>query len=108
VHVFDPEDDIEAASPPGVAYGLRIPVLARDDDGEAWEAARRLSSGTAPGASFRNGLVGSFETVAAGIRDYIDRGVGVFFLEATPYIEETYRLGERLLPLLTKEGARVR
>ncbi|MEV4183842.1 LLM class flavin-dependent oxidoreductase [Streptosporangium canum] len=139
VHVFDPEDDIEAASLPGVTYGLRLPVLARDDDDEAWEAARRLwarggrtaetladpdprtrlwrgfppprpagSSGTAPGASLRNGLVGSFETVAAGIRDYIDRGVGVFFLEATPYIEETYRLGERLLPLLAKEGVRVR
>lgn len=136
VHVFDPEDDIEAASPPGVAYGLRLPVLARDDDDEAWEAARRLwtrggrtaeslpdpdprtrlwrgfrpsgSPGALPGASLRNGLVGSFETIAAGIRDYIDRGVGVFFLEATPYIEETYRLGERLLPLLTKEGVRVR
>ncbi|MGW3362279.1 LLM class flavin-dependent oxidoreductase [Streptosporangium canum] len=110
VHVFDPEDDIEAASLPGVTYGLRLPVLARDDD-EAWEAARRLwarDAGTAPGASLRNGLVGSFETVAAGIRDYIDRGVGVFFLEATPYIEETYRLGERLLPLLAKEGVRVR
>ncbi|MET8339448.1 LLM class flavin-dependent oxidoreductase [Streptosporangium canum] len=111
VHVFDPEDDIEAASLPGVAYGLRLPVLARDDDDEAREAARRLwarDAGTAPGASLRNGLVGSFETVAAGIRDYIDRGVGVFFLEATPYVEETYRLGERLLPLLTKEDVRVR
>ncbi|WP_433243415.1 LLM class flavin-dependent oxidoreductase [Streptosporangium sp. CA-135522] len=138
VHVFDPEDDIEAARLPGVAYGLRLPVLARDDDGEAWEAARRLwvrGGGTAqtlpdpdprtrlwpgfapsgwagalrPGSgSFRAGLVGSFETVAAGIRDYIDRGVGVFFLEAAPYIEETYRLGERLLPLLAKETTHVR
>ncbi|MDP9865725.1 MULTISPECIES: LLM class flavin-dependent oxidoreductase [Streptosporangium] len=178
VHVFDPEDDIEAAGLPGVAYGLRIPVLARDDDDEAWEAARRLwrrdggtaatlpdpdprtrlwrgfapsrparaagpagpsgravaeaagSLGTAllgpfdtgaarhspaeaaglpgTGGPFRSGLVGAFETVAAGIRDYIDRGVGVFFLEAAPYIEETYRLGERLLPLLAKESAHVR
>ncbi|MEV7010495.1 LLM class flavin-dependent oxidoreductase [Streptosporangium sp. NPDC051022] len=129
VHVFDPEDDIEAAELPGVTYGLRLPVLARDDDDEAWRAARRLWSragGTAgafpdpdprtrlwggfgpEGAGGRGGLVGSFETVAAGIRDYVDRGVGAFFLEAAPYIEETYRLGERLLPLLVKEDAHVR
>ncbi|GAA2878973.1 LLM class flavin-dependent oxidoreductase [Streptosporangium fragile] len=129
VHVFDPDDDIEAAPLPGVAYGLRLPVLARDDENEAWAAARHLwtaggeTAGTlpdpdprtrlwrgfpSPGRAHGPGLVGSFETVAAGIRDYIDRGVGVFFLEAAPYIEETYRLGERLLPLLAKEKAHVR
>ncbi|MEV8631980.1 LLM class flavin-dependent oxidoreductase [Streptosporangium sp. NPDC051023] len=129
VHIFDPADDIEAVDLPGVTYGLRLPVLARDDDDEAWEVARRLwlrHGGTADAfpdpdprtrlwGGFRSresgaqgGLVGSYETVAAGIRDYIDRGVGAFFLEATPYIEETYRLGERLLPLLAKEGAHVR
>ncbi len=42
VHVFDPGDDIEAVDLPGVTYGLRLPVLARDDEDEAWEAARRL------------------------------------------------------------------
>ncbi|GAA3111851.1 LLM class flavin-dependent oxidoreductase [Streptosporangium carneum] len=136
VHVFEPGDDIEAVDLPGVTYGLRLPVLARDDEDEAWRAARRLWSGgggaadalpdpdprtglwagfgppdpgSAPGTgSSRAGLVGSFETVAAGIRGYIDRGVGAFLLEATPHIEETYRLGERLLPLLAKEGAHVR
>ncbi|GAA2692835.1 hypothetical protein GCM10010412_083990 [Nonomuraea recticatena] len=34
------------------------------------------------------------------IREYIDKGVEVFHLEATPYLEETYRLGEQVLPLL--------
>lgn len=31
-----------------------------------------------------------------------------FFLEAAPYLEETYRLGEHLLPLLAREDAHVR
>ncbi|MEZ0075595.1 LLM class flavin-dependent oxidoreductase [Planotetraspora sp. GP83] len=79
VHVFDPGDDLEAAIPklPGVRYGLRLPSPAGRDE----------------------------EEQAAVIRDYIDRGVSAFFLEVEPHIEETYRFGERLLPLLVKEGA---
>ncbi|MER7207518.1 MULTISPECIES: LLM class flavin-dependent oxidoreductase [Streptosporangium] len=123
VHVFDPGDDFEASGLQGVTYGLRLPVLARDDDAEAWRAARRLwlrGGGTEdtlpepdPETRLWNGfpgpgLVGSYESVAAGIRDYADRGIGAFVLEATPYVEETYRLGERLLPLLVKENSHVR
>jgi alkanesulfonate monooxygenase len=91
VHVFEPGDDIESADLPGVTYALRLPVLAREDAAEAAQAALR--------AGF-TGLTGSYEAVAEVIAGYVDRGVGVFFLEATPHIEETYRLGEHLLPLL--------
>ncbi|MCG5212768.1 LLM class flavin-dependent oxidoreductase [Streptosporangium soli] len=124
VHVFRPEDDLEA----GIAAltrgrataGLRVPVLARDDDEEAWEAARTLwiRSGGEPEAVPERGplwtgfgsagLVGSYETVAQAIRGYLARGVTTFFLEARPHIEETYRLGERLLPLLVKEDEHAR
>ncbi|MCW2876464.1 MAG: Alkanesulfonate monooxygenase [Sphaerisporangium sp.] len=145
VHLFTADEDVAAgvaelegrAAQEGrrVAYGLRFPVLARDDDDEAWEEARRLwvlAGGEADGlpdpdprtglwrgfgritdsiplgragsyATASPGLVGSYETVAAGIRAYLDQGVTTFVLEARPAIEETYRLGERLLPLFGKE-----
>ncbi|WP_147945110.1 MULTISPECIES: LLM class flavin-dependent oxidoreductase [Microbispora] len=134
VHLFTGDQDVAA----GIAelgarsaeagrkleYGLRLPVLARDDDDEAWDEARRLWNiigGAEDGLpdpdprtglwhgfariadSATPGLVGSYETVAAGIRGYLDQGVTTFVLEARPHIEETYRLGERLLPLFAKE-----
>ncbi|MEU7003961.1 LLM class flavin-dependent oxidoreductase [Nonomuraea sp. NPDC046570] len=102
VHVFERGDDLEAgiAALPGLAYAIRLPVLAREDDEEAWADAARLGGFT--------GLVGSYEQVAEEIRAYAGRGVTIFQLDASPYIEETYRLGEHLLPLLAKEGAHVR
>ncbi|WP_326644444.1 LLM class flavin-dependent oxidoreductase [Streptosporangium sp. NBC_01755] len=98
VHVFSPGDDLEAltARLPGVAYGLRLPVLAREDD-EALATARRTGF---------TGLTGSYAAVAAAIGEYVERGVSEFFLEAGPRPEENYRLGEYLLPLL-KESTRV-
>ncbi|MFI6323081.1 LLM class flavin-dependent oxidoreductase [Nonomuraea sp. NPDC050556] len=97
VHVFERDDDLEGAIDrlPGVEYALRLPVLAREDVDEAWHAAVRLGG--------FEGLVGSYESVADDIRSFQDRGVTTFFLEAAPYLEETYRLGEHLLPLLAKE-----
>ncbi|MEU6411820.1 LLM class flavin-dependent oxidoreductase [Microbispora sp. NPDC046933] len=96
VHVFSPDDDIESLIDrlPGVAYGLRLPVLAREDDGEARTAAGRIGF---------SGLTGSYEAVADAIRGYARRGVSEFFVETAPHVEETYRLGEHLLPLLAKE-----
>lgn len=99
VHVFSPRDDLETltARLPGVAYGLRLPVLAREDDDEALAAARRTGF---------TGLTGSYAAVAAAIGEYADQGVSEFFLEAGRRPQETYRLGEHLLPLL-KESTRV-
>ncbi|TDD65182.1 LLM class flavin-dependent oxidoreductase, partial [Actinomadura rubrisoli] len=110
VHVFDHGDDLDAliadlggrAADHGrtVAYGLTLPVLAREDEEEAAaEAARRDAAGAPPA-----GLVGSYAGVADAIGGYAARGVTTFVLEAAPYIEETYRLGEHLLPLLAAPG----
>lgn len=98
VHVFERGDDLERAVDrlPGVEYAVRLPVLAREDDAEAWQATARLGG--------FEGLVGSYDSIAADIRSFEDRGVTAFLLEAAPYIEETYRLGEHLLPLLTREN----
>ncbi len=44
------------------------------------------------------GLVGSYDTVAARLLDYINLGVSGFVLGANPHLEEAWRLGEHLLP----------
>ncbi|QXJ19506.1 LLM class flavin-dependent oxidoreductase [Actinomadura graeca] len=110
VHVFDLGDDLDALTADlrgraavhrrAVAAGLTLPVLAREDGEEAAaEAARRAAAGAPP-----SGLVGSYEDVAEVIGDFAARGVTTFVLQAVPHIEETYRLGENLLPLLARTG----
>lgn len=46
------------------------------------------------------GLVGSYENVAARLDDLIELGAEAFILAATPHMEEAYRIGEEVLPLL--------
>ncbi|HEX2312878.1 MAG TPA: LLM class flavin-dependent oxidoreductase [Thermomonospora sp.] len=106
VHVFTLDDDLDAAvaeldaSGRDITYALSVPVLVREDDDEAWDEARRRWIAADP-----PGLVGSYATVAARLREYRERGIGAFVLDARPAVEETYRLGEHLLPLLEKEAA---
>lgn len=51
------------------------------------------------------GLVGNYENVAARLDDLIALGADSFILAATPHLEEAYRIGEEVLPLLSKTGA---
>lgn len=51
-----------------------------------------------PGPAF--GLVGSYQHVAERLDDLIALGVDAFILAATPHLEEAYRIGEEVLPLL--------
>jgi alkanesulfonate monooxygenase len=51
-----------------------------------------------PGAPV--GIVGSYQEVAERIREYVDAGVSTFALSANPHLEEAYRIGEQLLPLI--------
>ncbi|RKS78859.1 alkanesulfonate monooxygenase [Actinomadura pelletieri DSM 43383] len=107
VHIFDVTDDLdsltadlaERAAERGrtVASGLRLTVVAREDEDEA-RGVRDVPD---------HALVGSFDQVAAELQGYADRGVSTFVLEPAPHVEEIYRLGELLLPLFLREHAHV-
>jgi alkanesulfonate monooxygenase len=108
-----------------VGRGIRLSVIARHTETEAWHAARlgwsalRLPSGARfddfrrgdhlwsgfdrLGGTAATGVVGSFASVA-GVLDRMARlGVGTFVLEAAPHLEEAYRIGEQLFPRLVAE-----
>ncbi|MFI6519394.1 LLM class flavin-dependent oxidoreductase [Spirillospora sp. NPDC050679] len=109
VHLFGPGDDLDAGIAelsersigrgPTPAFGLKLPVLAREDREEARADALRR------GLDAPAGLFGSYAEVADTIRAHRARGVTVFVLEAEPGVEDVYRLGEHLLPLLSEEYA---
>ena len=46
------------------------------------------------------GIVGSYEQCAARLDELIARGADAFILAGTPHLEEAYRVGEEVLPLL--------
>lgn len=99
-----------------LGFGLRIDVLVRESDEEALFDAQRLASQTEwhgsadengfwPGLGSRHGdaagtLVGSYAQVAEQLQRYAEAGVGSFLLGGSPHLEEAYRVGENLLPLL--------
>jgi alkanesulfonate monooxygenase len=49
-------------------------------------------------------LVGSHEEVADRISDYHDLGIDEFILSGYPHLEEVYRAGEGLIPVLQRRG----
>jgi alkanesulfonate monooxygenase len=129
VHLFDTADldqldsligrlgELAAASGRTVRAGLRLSIIAREFEDEAWRKARRLWAevGSASfddlltddhrwsgfvhfGAASPHGLIGTYEQAAAQLRSYGELGVSTFLLDANPHLEEAYRLGEYLLP----------
>jgi alkanesulfonate monooxygenase len=46
------------------------------------------------------GIVGSYEQVAARLDDLVHLGADSFILASTPHLEEAYRVGEEVLPLV--------
>lgn len=46
------------------------------------------------------GIVGSYEQVAQRLDDLVRLGADAFILASTPHLEEAYRVGEEVLPLL--------
>ncbi|MEU6411819.1 LLM class flavin-dependent oxidoreductase [Microbispora sp. NPDC046933] len=123
-------------------FAVRIDVLARETEEEAWEEIRRgwtsAARGTGAGDSvgWRRsqsfvagagddhrdlevqpnvwggfdrlragpafGLVGDYRQVAARLNELIALGVDAFILAGVPHLEEALRVGEHVLPLLTK------
>ncbi len=49
------------------------------------------------------GIVGSYEQCAARLDELIARGTDAFILAGTPHLEEAYRVGEEVLPLLGRK-----
>lgn len=50
------------------------------------------------------GIVGNYEQCAARLDELIRRGADGFILAGTPHLEETYRIGEEVLPLLGRKA----
>jgi alkanesulfonate monooxygenase len=46
------------------------------------------------------GIFGSYAQVAERLNDYIEAGIDNFILAGNPHLEEAYRIGEEVLPLL--------
>lgn len=59
-----------------------------------------------PGAA--TALVGSAETVAARLKEYLDLGIDTVIGSGYPHLEEAYRVSEMLFPLLSDRMNRVR
>ena len=55
-----------------------------------------------------NGFVGAFSEIAAAVDEYLQLGVTSLVLGANPHIEEAYRLGEHLVPVIHRQHAAVR
>jgi alkanesulfonate monooxygenase len=52
------------------------------------------------------GIVGSYENVAARLDELVELGADAFILASTPHLEEAYRVGEEVLPLVRGHEAR--
>ncbi|CAN5155149.1 LLM class flavin-dependent oxidoreductase [soil metagenome] len=51
------------------------------------------------------GIVGSYEQCAAKLDELIERGADGFIMAGTPHLEEAYRVGEEVLPLLGRSAS---
>jgi alkanesulfonate monooxygenase len=105
-----------------VDHSLQLVVVARETEQEAWDEVRRQWAGAAVGPDTEfdelvvgpglwtgfgrlghaadTGIVGSYGQVAAYLSEAAEAGIGIFTLEASPTLEEAYRFGEQLAPLL--------
>lgn len=104
-------------------FGVRVDLVARETTDEARRDAERYArqvgvtttfhaehglwkglSTRATGAEAT--LVGSYEELAAQLAGYVELGVGHLLLSAVPHLEEAYRIGTHVLPLVRRSLAR--
>lgn len=102
-----------------VAIGLRVDLIARDNEEEARFDAQRYAEQTGQQPHIiteaglqwwyglttqQNGaaatLVGTYQQIIDVLKHYADAGVSHFQLSAIPHFDEAYRIGEQLLPAL--------
>ncbi|HEP8866711.1 TPA: LLM class flavin-dependent oxidoreductase [Pseudomonas aeruginosa] len=113
--LLDQLDNLARAANRRLTHGLRIDVLARESTEEALFDAQRIAAQQGIAAPIASGLwryanaqpggvegalVGSYGEVADALAEYASAGIESFLLGATPHLEEAYRVGENLLPLL--------
>ncbi|GAA3089693.1 alkanesulfonate monooxygenase [Kribbella aluminosa] len=98
----------QMADAPGYRDPLRVKAVGQQRLLELAERGEVLDDNlyTAPGKYGGGGagttwLVGSPDDVAKSLRRYRDLGITHFILSDTPYRDETVRIGDQLLPLLT-------
>lgn len=110
VHLFQPAapdevsssitrlNELAAAQGRQVRAGLIQPLFLREATGQAERDAHGLSlpHGT---------LIASYQEAGDRLARLIDAGISELVLEATPTLEETYRIGQHLLPRLRASSA---
>lgn len=78
--------------------GNRPETVSRFDDlilePNVWSGFNLLRGGQT------NGIVGSYQQVAERLDELVQLGADAFILASTPHLEEAYRVGEEVLPLL--------
>jgi alkanesulfonate monooxygenase len=79
-------------------YGLRSKTINSYKDlimePQVWSGFNLLRGGQT------NGIVGSYEQVAEKLDQLVALGADAFILASTPHLEEAYRVGEEVLPLV--------
>jgi alkanesulfonate monooxygenase len=83
-------------------YALQADIVARHSDEAAHDHATRFG-GHQPGQGAA--LVGGYETLADRFGEYRRLGIETFILSSRPHLEEAYRIGEQLLPLIRERVA---
>ena len=104
-----------------VRFGIRLHVIVRETNEEAWAAADKLISHLALHGGNRDNLevspnlwagvglvrggagtalVGDGPTVAARVKEYAELGIDTFIFSGYPHLEESYRVAELLFPHL--------
>lgn len=76
-------------------------------EGDRFDRALWTKAGAAAGARGNsNALVGTPETVAAALLDYVDLGVDIISARGYDYIDDTLDFGRHVIPLVREEVAR--
>jgi len=104
---LEPEDieRAQAIQRASQSEGQRRMVALHDGRTDALEVSPNLWAGI---GLVRGGagtaLVGSHEEVADRIAEYSDLGIDEFILSGYPHLEEAYRVGEGVMPVLRRRG----
>jgi alkanesulfonate monooxygenase len=82
-------------------------LIAIAEEGERFDRALWTRTAAATGgAGNSNALVGTPETVAAAILDYIDLGVDIISMRGYDLLEDAIEVGQRVIPIVREEVAK--